>query len=100
MLTRGIFIFDNISNPLQLPTIEPLPDLEKRCYKSLDHICESFHITKYLDTKKHEMEEKQRKAQEQHERDNPKMGKKIFYTLILTEKSKFQCKVCLFFYFV
>ena len=31
--------------------MEPLPDLEKRCYKSMDHICESYHITKYLDTK-------------------------------------------------
>ena len=30
------------------------------------------------------MEEKQRKAQEQHERDNPKMGKKIFYTITLS----------------
>ena len=46
------------------------------------------------------MEEKQRKAQEQHERDNPKMGKKIFYTIVLTKESIFQYKVCLFFYFV
>ena len=39
------------------------------------------------------MEEKQRKAQEQHERDNPKMGMTIFYNIILTKKSLFQSKV-------
>ena len=38
------------------------------------------------------MEEKQRKAQEQHERDNPKMGMTSFYTNILTKKAYFKAK--------
>ena len=59
-----------------LPPGEPLPDnVEKRCFEAMHHICEGLHSAKYLQTKKFEMEEKQRKVREQHERDNPKMCK-------------------------
>ena len=55
---------------------EGLPqDVETRCSMALQHICDGLKSAQILKTKKIDMEEKQRKAREQHERDNPKMCK-------------------------
>lgn len=54
--------------------IEPLPsDVETRCNLALQHISDGLESVKYLQMKKEEIEEQRQKAQEQHERDNPKM---------------------------
>ena len=45
------------------------------------------------------MEEKQRKAQEQHERDNPKMGMTIFYTLNFDGKKQISMQSMFIFLF-
>ena len=50
-------------------------DVKIRCSEALKHICDGLESANYLQTKKFEMEEKHRKAQEQYERDNPKMCK-------------------------
>ena len=53
---------------------EPLStDIQERCFEALEHIQNGLESVKYLQLKKDEMEAKHRKAQERHERDNPKM---------------------------
>lgn len=48
-------------------------DVETRCNLALQHISDGLESVKYLQMKKEEIEEQRKKAQEQHERDNPKM---------------------------
>ena len=54
--------------------VEPLPtDVSTRANLALQTIGEGLKSVKYLQMKKEEIDEQRKKAQEQHERDNPKM---------------------------